>query len=72
MTEALAPEDFIRHLVTRIEARRTFGRHPLWLEITDGKLSREQLKLFAVQFFLQVRDFPRAVSAMHANCRFSE
>jgi hypothetical protein len=32
--------------------------------------SREQLKLFAVQFFLQVREFPRAVSAMHANCPF--
>src|SRR5262249_35941566 len=68
MTELLAPDDFMRDMVTRIEARRTFGRHPLWLELADGKLSREQLKVFAVQFFLQARDFPRAVSAMHANC----
>jgi pyrroloquinoline-quinone synthase len=70
MGEVLAPEAFIQDLVARIAARRTFGGHPLWLEIADGKLSREQLKLFAVQFFLQVREFPRAVSAMHANCPF--
>ena len=70
MTAVLAPEAFIRDLVARIHARRTFGSHPLWLEIADGKLDRDQLKLFAVQFFLQVREFPRAVSAMHANCPF--
>jgi pyrroloquinoline-quinone synthase len=72
MSEVMAPEAFIQDLVTRIEARRTFGGHPLWLEIADGKLSPEQLKFFAVQFFLQVREFPRAVSAMHANCPFPE
>ncbi len=71
-SEALAPEAFIRDLEARIQARRTFGGHPLWHAIADGKLSREQLKLFAVQFFLQVREFPRAVSAMHANCPFPE
>jgi pyrroloquinoline-quinone synthase len=70
MSEALAPEAFIQDLVARIQARRTFGGHPLWYAIADGKLSREQLQRFAVQFFLQVREFPRAVSAMHANCPF--
>jgi pyrroloquinoline-quinone synthase len=70
MSEVLTPKDFIQDLIGRIEARRTFGSHPLWLEIADGKLRREQLKFFAVQFFLQVREFPRAVSAMHANCPF--
>ena len=72
MNEVLAPAAFIRDLVARIQARRTFGGHPLWLDIADGKLSGEQLKLFAIQFFLQVREFPRAVSAMHANCPFPE
>jgi len=72
MSEALAPEEFIRDLVARIQARRTFGSHPLWLAIADGKLGRDQLKRFAVQFFLQVREFPRAVSAMHANCPFPD
>jgi pyrroloquinoline-quinone synthase len=69
---ALPPAEFMRDLLARVEARRTFGGHPLWLAIADGKLRREQLKLFAVQFFLQVREFPRAVSAMHANCPFPE
>jgi pyrroloquinoline-quinone synthase len=72
MSEALAPEAFIQDLQARIQSRRTFGSHPLWHEIADGKLSGGQLKLFAVQFFLQVREFPRAVSAMHANCPFPE
>jgi pyrroloquinoline-quinone synthase len=72
MGDALAPEAFIRDLVARVQARRTFGAHPLWLSIADGKLGGEQLKLFAIQFFLQVREFPRAVSAMHANCPFPE
>ena len=31
MSDILAPEAFIRDLVKRIEARRTFGSHPLWL-----------------------------------------
>jgi len=70
MSEVLPPKDFIRDLVARIQARRTFGGHPLWLALAEGNLSRDQLKLFAVQFFLQVREFPRAVSAMHANCPF--
>jgi pyrroloquinoline-quinone synthase len=72
MSEVRTADEFIRDLVARIEARRTFGRHPLWLALADGKLGREQLKGFAVQFFLQVREFPRAVSAMHANCPFAD
>lgn len=70
MSAVLAPEAFLQDLVARIQARRTFGSHPLWLEIADGKLGSDQLKRFAVQFFLQVREFPRAVSAMHSNCPF--
>jgi len=72
MSEVLAPEAFIQDLTRRIQARRTFGSHPLWLELADGKLSTDQLKRFSVQFFLQVREFPRAVSAMHANCPFPD
>jgi pyrroloquinoline-quinone synthase len=51
-----------------IDAGRTFGRHPLWLRIAAGELPRAGLRPFAVQFFLQVREFPRAVSALHASC----
>src|SRR5437762_14185271 len=51
-----------------IDAGRAFGRHPLWHRIAGGRLPRSQLRPFAVQFFLQVREFPRAVSALHASC----
>jgi len=55
-----------------INARRSFGRHPLWLRIAEGNVERESLSVFACQFFLQVREFPRAVSALHAACPFPE
>jgi len=62
----------IDDLQARIEARRTFGNHPLWRRIAAGELPIEQLRQFAVQFFLQVREFPRAVSAMHSRCPFDD
>jgi pyrroloquinoline-quinone synthase len=64
----MADGAFIDELRAMIDARRTFGRHPLWLRIADGRLERTALGTFAVQFFLQVREFPRAVSALHASC----
>jgi pyrroloquinoline-quinone synthase len=69
---ALEPKAFATELRRIIDARRSFGRHPLWLEVADGKLGRPELRRFAAQFFLQVREFPRAVSAMHASCPFPE
>jgi pyrroloquinoline-quinone synthase len=68
----LEPSAFTAELRGLIDAGRSFGRHPLWLEIAEGKLSLPQLRAFAAQFFLQVREFPRAVSAMHARCPFPE
>ncbi len=63
---------FVDELRETIEARRSFGRHPLWLRIRDGELPRPDLPVFAVQFFLQVVEFPRAVSALHASCPLPE
>lgn len=59
---------WIHELHERIDRGRTFGRHPLWQRIAEGGVSRAQLGLFSVQFFLQVREFPRAVSGLHARC----
>ena len=59
---------FVDELRATIDARRSFGRHPLWLRIADGRVPRAALAPFAVQFFLQVREFPRAVSALHSSC----
>ncbi len=65
-------EAFVEELMTTIKSRRSFGGHPLWKEIAAGKVSQDGLKTFAQQFFLQVREFPRAVSAMHANCPYAD
>ncbi len=63
---------FAASLHELIRARRSFGGHPLWQRIQAGRVEREGLRSFAVQFFLQVREFPRAVSALHASCPFPE
>lgn len=64
--------DFAEELQRTIDARRSFGGHPLWLRIREGGVSRPGLQIFAAQFFLQVREFPRAVSALHAACPFPD
>ncbi len=51
-----------------VRAGRSFGGHPLWFKIQHGQLTRAQLQRFAKQFFLQVVEFPRAVSALHSRC----
>ena len=59
---------FVDELREMIDAGRAFGRHPLWCRIAEGRVPRSALGPFAVQFFLQVREFPRAVSALHSRC----
>src|SRR5436190_24340495 len=59
---------FVEDLRAVIDAGRAFGRHPFWRRIAEGQLPRSALGPFAVQFFLQVREFPRAVSALHSTC----
>lgn len=61
-------EDFGDSLMREIRARRSFGGHPLWLKIQEGAIPRKGLQTFAKQFFLQVLEFPRAVSALHSRC----
>jgi pyrroloquinoline-quinone synthase len=59
---------FVDELRALIGAKRAFGRHPLWLRIAEGRLPLDAMPPFVVQFFLQVREFPRAVSALHSSC----
>lgn len=59
---------FGESLMEEVRAGRSFGGHPLWFKIQEGRLSRTQLQGFAKQFFLQVLEFPRAVSALHSRC----
>lgn len=65
---ALTPREFGELLMAEVRARRSFGGHPLWFKIQEGRLSRTGLQGFARQFFLQVVEFPRAVSALHSRC----
>src|ERR1043166_4664854 len=64
----MSARSFVEELRGTIDAGRAFGRHPLWLGIAAGAVRRPALRPFAVHFFLQVREFPRAVSALHASC----
>src|SRR5258708_20613160 len=63
-----ANDGFVREIFTMVKERRSFGRHPFWHRIADGKVSQSGLCSFATQFFLQVREFPRALSALHSRC----
>jgi pyrroloquinoline-quinone synthase len=68
----VTPHEFAAELRKTIVARRSFGGHPLWLRIAAGDVSPQGLRIFAQQFFLQVVEFPRAVSALHASCPYRE
>ncbi|MFT3727425.1 MAG: CADD family putative folate metabolism protein [Terricaulis sp.] len=50
-----------------IEARSMLS-HPFYQAWEEGKLTREALAAYARQYFHHVEAFPRAVSAVHANC----
>jgi pyrroloquinoline-quinone synthase len=65
---ALTTREFGESLMVEVRAGRSFGGHPLWFKIQEGRLSRQGLQGFARQFFLQVVEFPRAVSALHSRC----
>jgi pyrroloquinoline quinone (PQQ) biosynthesis protein C len=67
-----ASESFVKDLFAMVKERRSFGRHPLWRRIGEGKVGRDGMKTFAAQFFLQVREFPRAVSALLRRGRTSQ
>lgn len=48
--------------------RRSMLSHPFYQAWEAGELSREALAAYAKQYFHHVEAFPRAVSAVHANC----
>jgi pyrroloquinoline-quinone synthase len=50
-----------------VEARSMLS-HPFYQAWEEGALTREALREYAKQYFHHVEAFPRAVSAVHANC----
>jgi pyrroloquinoline-quinone synthase len=65
-------KQFVGDLFKLVHERRSFGQHPLWKKIEAGQVPKDKMKTFAQQFFLQVREFPRAVSALHSRCYDSQ
>jgi pyrroloquinoline-quinone synthase len=49
-------------------AARSMLSHPFYRAWEEGGLTREALAAYARQYFHHVEAFPRAVSAVHANC----
>ena len=49
-------------------AKSAMLSHPFYQAWTEGRLSLDTLRAYARQYFHHVEAFPRAVSAVHANC----
>lgn len=49
-------------------AERSMLAHPFYQAWEEGKLTRDQLREYAKQYFHHVEVFPQAVSAVHSNC----
>jgi pyrroloquinoline-quinone synthase len=43
-------------------------KHPFYQAWSEGKLSKETLKLYAKQYYHHVEAFPRYISAIHSQC----
>lgn len=49
-------------------AQRSMLAHPFYQAWEEGALTKDALRAYARQYFHHVEAFPRAVSAVHANC----
>lgn len=47
---------------------RAMLKHPFYQAWSEGRLTQDTLRDYAAQYFHHVEAFPRAVSAVHANC----
>ena len=58
----------VSEAIDRKVADRAMLKHPFYQAWTEGRLSLDTLRAYARQYFHHVEAFPRAVSAVHANC----
>ncbi len=49
-------------------AEKHLLKHAFYVLWTEGKLSREDLRQYAISYYPQVANFPRYVSGVHASC----
>jgi pyrroloquinoline-quinone synthase len=64
MTESLR----ISTAIDAAIAERSMLSHPFYQAWEEGALTKDALRAYARQYFHHVEAFPRAVSAVHANC----
>jgi pyrroloquinoline-quinone synthase len=60
-------EEFLDALDALV-AEKHLLKHPFYCLWTEGKLTREHIREYAISYYPHVAAFPRYVSAVHANC----
>jgi len=60
-------EEFLEKLDRLVEEKHLL-KHPFYVLWNEGKLTREQLREYAISYYPHVAAFPRYVSGVHANC----
>ncbi len=63
----LSKEKFIEEVNATIE-KQSLLNHPFYQKWNEGKLSIEELREYAKQYYHFVKHFPRFVSCVHSNC----
>lgn len=63
----MTPANFLDALDALV-ADKHLLKHPFYVLWSEGKLSRENLREYAVSYYPHVAAFPRYVSGVHANC----
>jgi pyrroloquinoline-quinone synthase len=57
----------LREQLQSLVEQKHLLKHPFYTDWTEGKLTREHLKHYAIQYFQNVLAFPTYVSAVHFN-----
>ena len=60
-------EEFLTSLDALV-AEKHLLKHPFYVLWNEGKLTREDLREYAISYYPQVANFPRYVSGVHASC----
>ena len=68
MTEAFRGYVCTSAAIDAAIADRSMLSHPFYQAWEEGALTKDALRAYARQYFHHVEAFPRAVSAVHANC----
>src|SRR5215471_17315060 len=52
----------------RLVAEKHLLKHPFYVMWTEGRLTRENIKEYAISYYPHVAAFPRYVSGVHSGC----